>query len=146
MGPAPAEPVERCCRPAARLARKLRTSHAMNHPLPARYCRSCGARLAGSNRDDYCAPCQRKARALVTGPPEVAVEFWTTDRMRDALASWHMGRVIAAYRLNPQHPRPIAQEIVGGWVGISQAQLQSWMPRRRWARSSWPSSSSTSSM
>jgi transcriptional regulator with XRE-family HTH domain len=95
----------------------------MNHPLPARYCRSCGVRLAGSNRDDYCAPCQRKARALVTGPPEVPVEFWTTDRMRDALASWHMGRVIAAYRLNPQHPRPIPQEIVGGWVGITQAQL-----------------------
>lgn len=95
----------------------------MNHPLPTRYCRSCGARLAGSNRDDYCAQCQKKARALVTGPPEVPVEFWATDRMRDALASWHMGRVIAAYRLNPQHARPIPQEIVGGWVGITQAQL-----------------------
>src|SRR5439155_9634849 len=108
---------------AARLARKLRRSHAMNRPLPARYCRSCGARLAASNRDDYCAPCQRKARALVTGPPEVPVGFWTTDRMRDALASWHMGRVIAAYRMNPQHARAIPQEIVGGWVGITQAQL-----------------------
>ncbi len=95
----------------------------MNRPLPARYCRSCGARLAASNHDDSCAPCQRKSRALVTGPPEAPVGFWTTDRMRDALASWHMGRVIAAYRLNPQHPRPIPQEIVGGWVGITQAQL-----------------------
>jgi tetratricopeptide (TPR) repeat protein len=34
-----------------------------------------------------------------------------------------MERVIAAYRLNPQHARPIPQEIVGGWVGITQAQL-----------------------
>jgi tetratricopeptide (TPR) repeat protein len=59
----------------------------------------------------------------VTGPPEVPVGFWTSDRMRDALESWHMGRVIAAYRLNPQHVRPIPQEIVGGWVGITQAQL-----------------------
>ena len=95
----------------------------MSRPLLARYCRSCGARLAALNHDDSCAPCQRKARALVTGPPEVPVGFWMTDRMRDALASWHMGRVIAAYRLNPQHARPIPQEIVGGWVGITQAQL-----------------------
>src|SRR6266849_4855486 len=111
------------CRRAASPARKLRRSHAMKRPLSVRYCRSCGARLAGSNREDHCAPCQRKARALVTGPPGVPVGFWMTDRMRDALASWHMGKVIAAYRMNPQHARPIPQEIVGGWVGITQAQL-----------------------
>jgi transcriptional regulator with XRE-family HTH domain len=95
----------------------------MSRPLPARYCRSCGTRLATLNHDDFCGSCQSKTRALVTGPPEVPVGFWMTDQMRDALASWHMGRVIAAYRMNPQHARPIPQEIVGGWVGITQAQL-----------------------
>jgi len=53
----------------------------------------------------------------------VPAEFWATDRMRDALATWHMGRVIAAYRNHPFHGRPLAQEIVAGWVGITQAQL-----------------------
>ena len=95
----------------------------MKQPLPVRYCRSCGARLAGSNHDDSCFACQRKSRALLAGPPEVPVGFWMRDRVRDALASWHMGRVIAAYRMNPQHARPIPQEIVSGWVGITQAQL-----------------------
>src|SRR5213080_3473757 len=95
----------------------------MSRPLTARYCRSCETRLAALNHDDFCAPCQSKTRALVTGPPEVPARFWMTDRMRDALASWHMGRVIAAYRTNPHHLRPIPQEIVGGWVGITQAQL-----------------------
>jgi hypothetical protein len=43
--------------------------------------------------------------------------------MRDALASWHMGRVIAAYRTHPFHGRPLSQEIVGAWAGVSQVQL-----------------------
>jgi hypothetical protein len=43
--------------------------------------------------------------------------------MRDALATWHMGRVIAAYRNHPFHGRPLPQETVAGWVGITQAQL-----------------------
>lgn len=63
------------------------------------------------------------ARDLVVQAPEVPAEFWATDRMRDALATWHMGRVIAAYRDHPLHGRPLAQEIVAGWAGITQAQL-----------------------
>jgi transcriptional regulator with XRE-family HTH domain len=43
--------------------------------------------------------------------------------MRDALATWHMGRVVAAYRNHPFHGRPLPQETVAGWVGITQAQL-----------------------
>jgi hypothetical protein len=43
--------------------------------------------------------------------------------MRDALASWHMGRVIAAYRTHPFHGRPLSREIVGAWAGVSQVQL-----------------------
>ncbi|MGH3402051.1 MAG: helix-turn-helix transcriptional regulator [Streptosporangiaceae bacterium] len=43
--------------------------------------------------------------------------------MRDALATWHMGRVIFAYRTHPWHPRPLSQETVGNWVGLTQTQL-----------------------
>jgi hypothetical protein len=50
-------------------------------------------------------------------------EFWHTDQMRDALATWHMGRVIFAYRTHPAHARPLSQEAVGNWLGLTQAQL-----------------------
>ena len=43
--------------------------------------------------------------------------------MRDALATWHIGRVIFAYRTHPWHPRPLSQETVGNWLGLTQAQL-----------------------
>src|SRR5437588_9538927 len=88
----------------------------------ARYC-GCGTRLARDNPSGRCGACQAKARDLVVQPPEVPAEFWATDRMRDALATWHMGRVIAAYRNHPFHGRPLPQNTVAGWVGITQAQL-----------------------
>jgi transcriptional regulator with XRE-family HTH domain len=50
-------------------------------------------------------------------------EFWDTDQMRDALATWHIGRVIYAYRTHPWHPRLLSQEVVGNWLGLTQAQL-----------------------
>ncbi len=43
--------------------------------------------------------------------------------MRAALDAWHMGRVIAAYRTHPHHGRPLRQETVAAWVGITQPQL-----------------------
>ncbi|MGY4103603.1 XRE family transcriptional regulator [Nocardia sp. R16R-3T] len=46
-----------------------------------------------------------------------------TDQMRDALATWHMGRVIYAYRMHPYHGRTLPQELVAGWLGLTQAQL-----------------------
>ncbi|MEU2177571.1 helix-turn-helix domain-containing protein [Nocardia sp. NPDC019219] len=49
--------------------------------------------------------------------------FWQTDQMRDALATWHMGRVVAAYRTHPYHGRTLPQELVAGWLGLTQAQL-----------------------
>lgn len=88
-----------------------------------RYCNGCGARLARDNPDTRCAPCQQKARAQVLRPPEVPPEFWDNDRMRDAFASWHMGSVIHAYRHHPFHSHPLPQTLVGGWLGITQAQL-----------------------
>lgn len=87
-----------------------------------RYCR-CGTRLA---RDDPVVPragCQTQARVLLTRPPVVPVGFWDTDQLRDALESWHLGRVIAAYRAHPCHGRVLRQEIVAGWTGITRAQL-----------------------
>jgi hypothetical protein len=91
--------------------------------VPDRYCRSCRGRLARDNTSAECAACQKKQCDLLLGAPQVPADFWTTDEMRDALASWHMGRVIAAYRTHPFHGRPLSQEIVGAWAGISQVQL-----------------------
>jgi transcriptional regulator with XRE-family HTH domain len=87
-----------------------------------RYCQ-CGTRLARDNAAHQCAACQVKARDLVMRPPSVPADFWTTDHMRDALATWDMGRVIAAYRNHRYHGRSLPQEIVAGWAGITQAQL-----------------------
>lgn len=94
----------------------------MNRSSTPRYCR-CGTRLARDNAGHLCAACQAKARDLVMQPPDVPAEFWVTDHMHDALTTWNMGRVIAAYRSHPYHGRTVPQEIAAGWVGITQAQL-----------------------
>jgi transcriptional regulator with XRE-family HTH domain len=57
-------------------------------------------------------------------PPEVPPEFWSDPEVRGALASQHMGQVIYAYRQHPAHGRrPISQEVVAAWAGMSQGQL-----------------------
>jgi hypothetical protein len=90
---------------------------------PARHCQ-CGARLARDNSDTLCASCRKKARDETLGAPQVPAEFWETDLMQQALASWHMGHICAAYRHHPFHgPRPLPQELVAGWFGMAQAQL-----------------------
>ncbi|ACU76148.1 putative DNA-binding protein [Catenulispora acidiphila DSM 44928] len=43
--------------------------------------------------------------------------------MRGALDSWHMGRVFTAYRAHPYHGRVLSQELVAGWLNLTQAQL-----------------------
>lgn len=88
-----------------------------------RYCCWCGVRLSHRHVGDECAECAERTRDLLYRPPEVPQQFWTVDRVRDALESWHMGRVIAAYRIHPYHRRPLSQEVVGRWIGMSQAQL-----------------------
>jgi transcriptional regulator with XRE-family HTH domain len=90
---------------------------------PARYCDRCGSRLARDNRDNRWSACRHPARDTLLGPPDVSRAFWDTDQMRDALATWHMGRVIYAYRTHPWHARPLSQETVGNWLGLTQAQL-----------------------
>jgi transcriptional regulator with XRE-family HTH domain len=88
-----------------------------------RYCGGCGTRLARDNRSNRCAGCSHVARDSLLRPPSVPRQFWDTDQMRDALNTWHVGRVIFAYRTHPWHPRPLSQEIVGNWLGLTQAQL-----------------------
>src|SRR6266511_641762 len=96
---------------------------AMRNIPPVRYCRSCGGRLARDNTGEQCAPCHAKSEQAALHPPEVPAGFWETDQMRDALAGWHMGRVIRAYRHHPFHERPLSQETVAAWLRITQPQL-----------------------
>ncbi|WP_232303907.1 helix-turn-helix transcriptional regulator [Pseudofrankia sp. DC12] len=58
-----------------------------------------------------------------TRPPVVPPDFWRLDRIRDALATWHMGRVFFAYRTHPFHGQALTQEQLGTWLGMTQAQL-----------------------
>jgi tetratricopeptide (TPR) repeat protein len=60
---------------------------------------------------------------LLVGPPSVPAEFWDDAEIRDALDRWHMGAVIAAYRNHRFHGRPLRQETVARWMGLTQAQL-----------------------
>jgi transcriptional regulator with XRE-family HTH domain len=43
--------------------------------------------------------------------------------MRNALATWHMGRVIREYRHHPWHGQVLKQSVVGNWFGLTQTQL-----------------------
>jgi transcriptional regulator with XRE-family HTH domain len=91
-----------------------------------RHCR-CGTRLALDNPGPLCAGCQRACRDRFT-PPDVPAEFWLTERLMDAFAAQHMGRVAAAYRKHPYHwlvygDGGISQRLLGQWLGLSQAQV-----------------------
>lgn len=91
-----------------------------------RHCSECGTILAGDNRDSLCRSCQRAAReALIDGPPDVPPEFWQYPPLREALAGErNLGRAVRHYRKHPHHgEKGIPQEIVAGWLNISQSQL-----------------------
>lgn len=92
-------------------------------PETQRYCARCGSRLNRYNLDSLCAPCGVASRDELQAPSPVPSAFWQTDQMRDALATWHMGRVIFAYRTHPFHGRPLPQELVANWLELTQAQL-----------------------
>jgi len=69
-------------------------------------------------------PCKVGSRDRFAVPPEVPAEFWDSHAMREAFASRHMGKVIRAYRCHPFHGRrPLPQDVVAGWVGVTQGQL-----------------------
>ncbi len=86
-----------------------------------RNCTACGNRLSRYNTGKTCSGCARTAPA--TGAPVMPAQFWASDHMRDALASWHMGRVIYAWRTHPMHEVTITQLDVANWLDISQATL-----------------------
>src|SRR5580658_10039404 len=89
-----------------------------------RYCNACGTRLARDNRSSECAACQRKTSDLTFGPPVLTADFWTGGVIAEALHSWHIGQVIRAYRHHPSHGvRSLSQELVAGWLGLTQTQL-----------------------
>ncbi|MEV5818716.1 helix-turn-helix domain-containing protein [Micromonospora haikouensis] len=87
-------------------------------------CPRCGGRLARDNDSGRCTPCQAAERDRLSTPPVVPASFWEHQPVRQALAERHLGRVIRAYRCHPYHGRhPLPQTVVGGWMGITQAQL-----------------------
>lgn len=86
-----------------------------------RTCVTCGGTLSTLNVGPWCGKCVFVDS--VGGPPEMPAEFWAHRPLRDALASWHMGAVILAYRYHPAHGQPLSQEQVGQWLDLSQAQL-----------------------
>lgn len=92
-------------------------------PDQHRYCVRCGSRLNSYNAETLCGSCAVGARDELREPPKVPPAFWRTDQMRDALATWHMGRVIFAYRNHPYHRHPLPQERVAEWLGVTQPQL-----------------------
>lgn len=95
----------------------------MTSPDAAR-CGRCGTRLARDNHTSRCDPCRASDRNHLAGAPDVPVEFWQFEPLQEALVARHMGRVIRAYRRHPFHGRhPLPQDVVAGWVGITQAQL-----------------------
>jgi len=88
-----------------------------------RRCGRCNTILAKDNTARLCAACRAKANDDLVRPPSLPRSFWTDDHMAAALDSWHMGRVLMAYRTHPQHGRTLSQEIVAGWLNLTQAQL-----------------------
>lgn len=87
-----------------------------------RHCIRCGSKLSRFNDELLCRPCGAATTDL-SQPPRVPAAFWQVDHLRDALATWHMGRVIHAYRVHPYHGRALTQDVVADWLGITQAQL-----------------------
>lgn len=88
-----------------------------------RVCARCNTHLALDNIDRFCSACRSKATDELVKPPTVPRSFWTDAHMAGALDSWHMGKVFAAYRTHPQHCRTLSQEVVAGWLNLTQAQL-----------------------
>lgn len=99
----------------------------MSRSWEARYCR-CTVRLARDHPGDLCSSCEKALLDLHLAPPEVPANFWDTEQFRDAIAAQHIGRVSRAYRKHPYFVSKyskdgIPQEVVGKWLGLTQAQI-----------------------
>lgn len=92
--------------------------------MTGRYCLKCGGRIASDGRMSMCSPCRRVSGSETDRAPTLTRDFWSTDRMRDAFDSRVMGEVVHAYRHHPAHGhKPLPQEAVSRWLGITQSQL-----------------------
>ncbi|MFC8045715.1 helix-turn-helix domain-containing protein [Nocardia sp. NPDC057353] len=73
------------------------------------------------NSAQWCAAC---APVTVDEPVDMPAQFWWSEHMLAALSTWHLGRVIYAYRTHPFHgPQPLSQKRVATWLDVTQAQL-----------------------
>jgi hypothetical protein len=89
----------------------------------AHYC-SCGTRLARDNHTGRCGACRKKDRERFQRPPLLDATFWDHPEICAAFVSRHFGRVLRAYRCHPTHGlRPLAQDVVARWLGLTQPQL-----------------------
>jgi hypothetical protein len=66
--------------------------------------------LPVTHRRARCAPCVAHERDLHAAP-ELPADFWDEVVLREALQSWHMGRVIRAWRTRPYHGRRPAKKL-----------------------------------
>jgi transcriptional regulator with XRE-family HTH domain len=88
-----------------------------------RRCRRCLTALARDNDETLCGACRSSRRGL-SGAEELPATFWRHDVILEAVAERHLGRLIRAYRHHPNHGRrPLPQELVAAWLGLSQGQL-----------------------
>jgi hypothetical protein len=89
----------------------------------------CSEPLAADNTARLCSRCVRERRDQFQDPPAYSPddEFWTTDELRSAFESQHIGRVLKAYRHHPRFLRifgkALNQEVVGRWLTLTQAQV-----------------------
>src|SRR3712207_8830963 len=67
---------------------------------------------------------------MIRPPPRSTLFPYTTlfrsetAQMHEALASRHLGWIIRAYRHHRFHgPQPLPQQVVAGWMGLTQTQL-----------------------
>ncbi|WP_026421096.1 helix-turn-helix domain-containing protein [Actinokineospora inagensis] len=93
--------------------------------MSGRYCMRCGGRLARDTRVSMCAPCRQVSGVGTDHAPDLGLDFWTTDQMKDAFATREMGAVVRAYRYHPAHGhKALPQETVSRWLGtVTQSQL-----------------------
>jgi hypothetical protein len=92
-----------------------------------RRCANCSGALAADNTSRLCGRCVRERQGQLCTPPVLPDEFWSTDDLRAAFESQHMGHVFRAYRNHPHHlqlfGRVFSQELLGRWLDLTQAQV-----------------------
>lgn len=98
-------------------------------PHGGRKC-GCGTRLSVWNTGARCAVCERMYAQTMTSnePPVMPYEFWASPRFRDAFKTRDMGKILRLFRTAEVHrgefgPDGITQELLGTWLGLSQAQV-----------------------